>query len=65
MRGATYVDVGGAYDVSEKVTAYFKVDNVLNASPEPAPQTNAFYGANPYLYDVLGRMYRVGVRMNF
>ena len=43
----------------------FKVDNLINKSPVPAPQTSVFYGANPYLYDVLGRMYRVGVRMSF
>jgi outer membrane receptor protein involved in Fe transport len=65
MKGATYVDIGGTYNVSEHVTAYFKVDNLLNKSPEPAPQTTVFYGANPYLYDVLGRMYRVGLRMSF
>jgi iron complex outermembrane receptor protein len=65
MKGATYVDLGGTFNVSEKVTAYFKVDNLLNKSPEPAPQTSVFYGANPYLYDVLGRMYRVGLRMGF
>ncbi|MFL6604912.1 MAG: TonB-dependent receptor plug domain-containing protein [Steroidobacteraceae bacterium] len=65
MKGATYVDLGGTFNVSDKVTAYFKVDNLLNKSPEPAPQTSVYYGANPYLYDVLGRMYRVGVRMGF
>jgi iron complex outermembrane receptor protein len=65
MKGATYVDFGGTYHASEKITAYFKVDNLLNKSPEPAPQTSVYYGANPYLYDVLGRMYRVGLRMSF
>jgi iron complex outermembrane recepter protein len=65
MKGATYVDLGGTYQVSNGVTAYFKVDNLVNKSPVPAPQTSVYYGANPYLYDVLGRMYRVGVRMSF
>ena len=65
MKGAIYVDLGGAYNVSDKVSAYFKVDNLLNKSPEPAPQTSVAYGANPFLYDVLGRMYRIGVRMSF
>lgn len=65
MKGATYVDLGGTYNVTEQVTGYFKIDNVLNKSPVPAPQTNVFYGANPYLYDVIGRMYRVGLRMSF
>ncbi len=65
MKGYLYVDAGGTYEVSEKVTAYFKVDNLFNKSPAAAPQTDVGYGANPYLYDVLGRMYRVGFRMNF
>jgi len=65
MKGATYVDLGGTYNFSGQVTAYFKVDNLLNKSPEPAPQTSVYYGANPFLYDVLGRMYRVGLRMSF
>lgn len=65
MKGATYVDLGGTYNVTGDVTAYFKIDNLINKSPVPAPQTSVFYGANPYLYDVLGRMYRVGVRMSF
>jgi len=65
MRGATYVDLGGTYNVSGNLTAYFKIDNLFNESPEPAPQSTVYYGVNPYLYDVLGRMYRVGVRMEF
>lgn len=65
MKGATYVDFGGTYNVTEQASAYFKVDNLFDESPAPAPQTNVFYGVNPYLYDVLGRMYRVGFRMNF
>ena len=65
MKGATYVDIGGTYNVSGSVTAYFKVDNLFNKSPEPAPQSTVYYGVNPYLYDVLGRMYRVGVRLAF
>jgi outer membrane receptor protein involved in Fe transport len=65
MRGATYVDLGGTYNVSGNLTAYFKIDNLLNKAPEPAPQSTVYYGVNPYLYDVLGRMYRVGLRMEF
>jgi outer membrane receptor protein involved in Fe transport len=65
MKGAIYLDLGGTYNFSGNVTAYFKVDNLLNRQPEPAPQTSVYYGANPYLYDVLGRMYRVGLRIGF
>jgi outer membrane receptor protein involved in Fe transport len=65
MKGAFYLDLGGSYRIRDKVTAYFKVDNLLNKDAEPAPQTNVGYGANPALYDVLGRMYRIGVRYGF
>ena len=65
MKGALYFDLGGTYTVTQNVTAYFKIDNLNNKAPVPAPQTSVYYGFNPYLYDVLGRMYRVGVRMSF
>ena len=65
MKGAFYVDIGGSYKLSNKWTAYFKVDNLANRDPVPSPQTNVTYGANPVLFDVLGRQYRGGVRYNF
>ena len=65
MKGALYVDVGGTYRATDNVTAYFAVDNVLDKDPEPAPGTTVSYGINPYLYDALGRTYRVGFRTNF
>ncbi|WP_343525394.1 TonB-dependent receptor [Sphingomonas sp.] len=58
--GAFYFDIGGTYNVTKAVTAYFKVDNVFNRDPAPSP-----YFVNPALYDVLGRVYRAGVRFNF
>ena len=65
MAGAFYLDFGANYLFGEKTMAYLKIDNALNKDPAPAPQTNVGYGANPFLYDILGRMYRVGVRYNF
>jgi iron complex outermembrane receptor protein len=44
---------------------YFKIDNLADKDPEPAPQTNASYGINPALYDVVGRTYRAGLRYGF
>lgn len=58
--GAFYFDVGGTYNVTPAVTAYFKVDNLFNRDPAPSP-----YFVNPALYDVLGRVFRAGVRFNF
>jgi iron complex outermembrane recepter protein len=65
MKGAFYFDVGGSYNVTSKLTAYFKVDNLFNRDPEPSPQTNTGLDVNPALYDLLGRFYRAGVRYNF
>lgn len=65
MAGAFYLDAGGSYNVTSRFTAYFKIDNLLNRSPEPSPQTNVTYGFNPLLYDVLGRTFRAGLRYGF
>ena len=55
-----YLDVGLNWNVSDKTQLYTKVDNVTNIRP---PDTG---GQNPNntLYDVIGRMYRVGVRFS-
>ena len=55
----------GTYRASDNVTAYVQVDNVLDKDPEPAPGTSVSLGINPFLYDALGRTYRVGFRTNF
>jgi outer membrane receptor protein involved in Fe transport len=60
MRGAFYLDIGGTLNLTKNISTYFKVDNVLNQDPAKSP----FY-ANPALYDVIGRMYRAGVRFHF
>lgn len=65
MPGALYFDVSGSYDIRKGIEAYFKIDNLFNKDPEPSPQTNTGVDINPALYDVLGRMYRVGIRFNF
>lgn len=55
--GAFYLDIGASYEVMEGATAYVKVDNVLDEEPA---RVNTFI--NPQLYDVLGRVYRLGFR---
>lgn len=65
MKGAAYLDIGASYNISKQLQAYFKVDNVTDRAPEAAPQTNASYGINPALYDVVGRTYRAGLRYGF
>lgn len=65
MKGAFYLDIGGSYNVTKEVTTFFKVDNVFDHDPAPSPQTNTGLDVNPALYDTLGRIYRLGVRMRF
>lgn len=60
MPGAFYMDVGGTYTIRPDVTAYFKVDNLFDRDPAKSPNY-----ANPALYDIIGRMYRAGVRFKF
>jgi iron complex outermembrane receptor protein len=65
MPGAIYFDLGGTYNLSKQVTAYFKVDNLADRAPVLVPQTNLSIGINPAIYDALGRTYRAGVRATF
>jgi iron complex outermembrane receptor protein len=65
MDGAFYLDIGGSYNVTSQIRAYFKVDNVFDRDPTPSPQTNTGLDVNPSLYDTLGRTYRAGIRFNF
>ena len=63
--GAFYLDVGGSYNLTDKLTAYFKIDNIANVDPSVAATETNSNGSNPSLYDVLGRMYRIGFRFNY
>jgi outer membrane receptor protein involved in Fe transport len=65
MPGAFYLDVSASYNILPKLTAYVKIDNLLNADPVPSPFTNTGIDINPTLYDVLGRLYHFGLRYNF
>jgi iron complex outermembrane receptor protein len=60
MPGAFYLDVGGTYNVTKQISGYFKVDNMFDHDPAESP-----VNANPALYDIVGRIYRVGVRFSF
>ena len=64
--GAFYLNIGGTYNIDEHWQAFVKVDNVLNHNPpsiaSAAPNTDN--GVNAVLYDVIGRMYRFGVRLD-
>jgi iron complex outermembrane receptor protein len=64
--GALYLDIGVGYQLSSAAQFYMKIDNVANISPPPSPSISApSYGVNPALYDVIGRMFRAGVRITY
>ncbi|MBB5712867.1 outer membrane receptor protein involved in Fe transport [Sphingomonas xinjiangensis] len=65
MKGAFYLDLGGSINVGEQGAFFFKIDNLLDHDPAPAPQTNTGLDVNPALYDTLGRTYRAGFRVRF
>jgi len=67
MPGELYFDIGGHYDLSEHSSLYFKVDNLTNQNPgnaNPFTPLNQSSNTNPTLYDVIGRYYTIGFRIN-
>jgi len=55
-----YLDVGADWNYSDKTQYYVAVDNIANTRPpDIGGQDN-----NQVIYDVIGRMFRVGVRFN-
>ncbi|HWY64744.1 MAG TPA: TonB-dependent receptor [Rhizomicrobium sp.] len=55
-----YLDVGVNWNASDKTQLYANIQNAANTRP---PDTGSST-ANNNIYDVIGRMYRVGVRFN-
>ena len=70
--GAYYLDLAVAYDVPqiEGTQLFLNVVNVMNRDPEivaygPAGSAYGNPSTNPALYDVLGRVFRAGVRFRY
>ncbi len=64
--GRTYLDLSAGYSFKLReadLQVYGVINNLTDQDPPPAPSSTGGY--NPTLYDPLGRMYRVGARMNF
>jgi outer membrane receptor protein involved in Fe transport len=55
-----YMDIGTTYNWTDSTQLYLKVNNVLNTAP-PNTGNNE---VNNTLYDVIGRFYQVGIRIN-
>jgi iron complex outermembrane recepter protein len=67
MPGELYFDIGGNYNLTDHSQIYYKVDNVTNQNPgnaNPFGVASQSYVTNPYLYDMIGRYYHIGFRIN-
>jgi iron complex outermembrane receptor protein len=71
MKGPFYVDAAIDYKVTENVNMFFSVQNLTNVDPSPYMSIQ-FSGisfdippVNLTLYDLVGRMFRAGVRFKF
>jgi hypothetical protein len=54
------MDIGTTYRWTDSTQLYFKVNNALNTAP---PNTGGGE-VNNTLYDVIGRFYQIGIRIN-
>jgi iron complex outermembrane recepter protein len=68
--GATYYDLAGSYRFQlandNDLAVYFKVENLLDEDPAVIGAANiSGLQTNPAFYDVVGRAYRLGIRMTF
>jgi outer membrane receptor protein involved in Fe transport len=65
--GIFYIDLGTSFTINEHWKVYGQIDNVFNKNAPPyyANQQNPTNdGMNPFLYDAIGRMFHVGVRVS-
>lgn len=59
-----YLDLFGRVKVAKQAEVFMSIDNLLNKAPPPDPNSLG-YSTNPTYYDMIGRNYRVGVRLKF
>jgi iron complex outermembrane receptor protein len=73
ISGAFYTDIGGSVNLTPKGEGfnsafYFKIDNLMDLDPATVSQSGSLAlignATNPMLYDVLGRTYRIGLRID-
>jgi iron complex outermembrane recepter protein len=64
VASAYYVNLFGSYNVTDNVSLFASIDNLLNRSPPVAPGGNG-YPTNPVYFDTYGMFWRFGVRVRF
>jgi iron complex outermembrane receptor protein len=60
-----YLDLRGSYKWNDHIQPYFSISNVTNTPPPMIPSAIGGNGPNLAIYDGIGRMYNIGVRMNW
>ncbi|MBB5732076.1 outer membrane receptor protein involved in Fe transport [Altererythrobacter atlanticus] len=67
--GALYLDAFIGFDMSETTELYLAIDNLADKAPPVVGSGpgigSAPYGSSATYYDLIGRMFRAGVRFNF
>jgi len=61
------INLGGPFNINEHWQTYFQIDNLFNKNGPPFysnSQNPTNDGINPLLYDTIGRMFHIGVRIN-
>jgi len=64
VKAVTYVNVNFQLKVNDRFELFGVVNNLFDKDP-PRNIPSSFGPTNPVLYDVLGRAYRMGVRLSF
>jgi outer membrane receptor protein involved in Fe transport len=67
VAGIFYIDLGASVSINEHWKIYGQVENVFNKNAPPNYSTNqnpTNDGMNPFLYDAIGRMFHLGVRIS-
>lgn len=63
---AIYLDAQFGYELSDSMSFFLNVQNLLDKEPLFAPQQDTYFSpTNPNLYDQVGRQYRIGFRATF
>ena len=62
VESATYLNLTGAYDISNTLRVFAVIDNVFDKDPPIAPSVFG-YPAQPAFYDMIGRTFRIGLKV--
>ncbi|HWA70162.1 MAG TPA: TonB-dependent receptor [Rhizomicrobium sp.] len=68
VSAVAYLDLRGSYQWTDHVQLYASIDNTLNTPPPQIVGTNTnnlSLNTAPAIYDILGRLYHVGIRLNY